>query len=391
MGDYGGRRYDFAGLMRVAKVAVRNLNKIIDLNFYPIDEARSSNKRHRPVGVGVQGLADVFVQLRLPFDSEEAQLLNKHIFECIYFACLEASMELSRALGAYETFKGSPASRGELQFTLWGRAPGDSPDWLINPMQWRELRRAIVAHGLRNSMLTALMPTASTSHIMGNAESFEPFSGLVFERSTLAGYFKLVNPYLMRDLQALGLWSDGMKQRIIRDRGSVQGIQEIPEDMRRLYRTVWELKQSPLIAMAAARGPFVDQSQSMNLYLKDPSMRDLAQMFFKCFRAGSTRGYYTGVMPGSHAQQFTVQPEVKARSPARASEGAPAGEPGGGNAPTHPVPGAGSGAPAPAGDAEDAVYLGPAASASAAFADADADAGRAGTGRERRQAARYSS
>jgi ribonucleoside-diphosphate reductase alpha subunit len=308
---YGSGTFDFAGMARVARVIVRNLNRIIDANMYPVEEARNSNLRHRPVGVGVQGLADVFARLRLPFDSDDARLLNRHIFECLYFACVDASAELAEELGPYPTFPGSPASRGVLQYGLWGRRPGDDGGWLLPAAAWESLEDRVRERGMRNSLLTALMPTASTSQIMGNAESFEPFHGMVAKRSTLAGEFKQVNRYLVADLQALGLWGEAIKQRIVQNRGSVQGVPEIPAEVQRLYRTVWEIKQTPIIQMAADRGIFVDQSQSMNLYLAEPNMNSLTQMIFKCYKAGlKTWVYYTRVMPGAHAQQVSVMPEV---------------------------------------------------------------------------------
>ena len=308
---YGTGWYDFAELVRVVKVVVRNLNRVIDVNYYPVEEARNSNLRHRPVGVGVQGLADAFARLRLPFDSPEAALLNRHIFECIYYGCVEASVQLSEKYGPYSTFRGSPASEGLLQYRLWNRAPGDDDSWLINPLQWIALEKKVKAQGMRNSLLTALMPTASTSQIMGNAESFEPFHGMVAKRSTLAGEFKQVNGYLVADLQRLGIWSEAMKQSIVKNRGSVQGVPGVPEDLQMLYRTVWEIKQTPLIRMAADRGIFVDQSQSMNVYLSKPNMKDLTQIIFKCYKAGlKTWVYYTRVMPGVMAQQVSVEPEA---------------------------------------------------------------------------------
>lgn len=313
---YGSGWYDFRELIRVVGVVVRNLNKVIDVNYYPVEEARNSNVRHRPVGVGVQGLADTFAHLRLPFDSPEAMLLNRHIFECIYYGCVDASVRLAEREGPYSSFPGSPASEGLLQYRLWGRSPGDDGSWIINPLQWIALENRVRASGMRNSLLTALMPTASTSQIMGNAESFEPFHGMVAKRSTLAGEFKQVNAYLVRDLQRLGLWSESMKQSIVKNRGSVQGIAEVPEDVQRLYRTVWEIKQTPLIGMAADRAIFVDQSQSMNVYLPKPNMKDLTQIIFKCYKAGlKTWVYYTRVMPGVMAQQVSVEPEPTSGRP----------------------------------------------------------------------------
>jgi len=257
----------------VTKVVANNLNKIIDVNYYPVPEARKSNMRHRPIGIGVQGLADAFLALRMPFDSTEAKYLNIQIFETIYHAAVEASTELAARDGAYETFKGSPASQGRLQYDLWGVTPTDLWDW-------DELKERVSTHGLRNSLLVAPMPTASTSQILGFNECFEPYTSNIYSRRVLAGEFQVVNPWLLRDLVDLGLWSDNMKNRIIADNGSIQNIPNIPQELKAMYKTVWELSQKTIIDMAADRGAFIDQSQSLNIHIKDPSFGKITSMHF---------------------------------------------------------------------------------------------------------------
>nr|WRJ69955.1 ribonucleoside-diphosphate reductase subunit alpha [Oceanusvirus sp.] len=319
--------YDFEALRLTAKTAVRNLNKIIERNYYPVDEAKASNMRHRPVGVGVQGLADVFAMMRLSFESEEAKNLNKHVFETIYHGCVEASVELAEKDGSYETFSGSPASEGRLQFDLWGVDPGSER------YDWEAMKKRVVRSGMRNSLLVALMPTASTSQIMGYSESFEPFSGLLYERKTLAGNFKLVNRYLLRDLIGLGLWNSDMRDRIISEGGSVQNIEEIPEDVRKLYKTVWEIPQKILINMQADRGPFVCQTASNNLYIAGrPEIQRITNMHAFAWSRGLKTGvYYTRVMPAMAAQMVTIDPRLQAsaktnKSAAEAAEATEAAE-----------------------------------------------------------------
>jgi ribonucleoside-diphosphate reductase subunit M1 len=265
--------FNFQKLHDVVKVVTNNLNKIIDVNYYPVIEARRSNMRHRPIGIGVQGLADAFLALRMPFDSADAKHLNIQIFETIYHAAVEASSELAARDGPYETFKGSPASKGQLQYDLWGVTPTDLWDW-------EELKEKVAQHGLRNSLLVAPMPTASTSQILGFNECFEPYTSNIYSRRVLAGEFQVVNPWLLRELVDLGLWSDNMKNRIIADNGSIQNIPNIPQELKALYKTVWELSQKTIIDMAADRGAFIDQSQSLNIHIKDPSFGKITSMHF---------------------------------------------------------------------------------------------------------------
>ena len=265
--------FNFQKLHDVVKVVTNNLNKIIDVNYYPVIEAHRSNMRHRPIGIGVQGLADAFLALRMPFDSADAKHLNIQIFETIYHAAVEASTELAARDGAYETFKGSPASKGQLQYDLWGVTPTDLWDW-------DEVKEKVSKHGLRNSLLVAPMPTASTSQILGFNECFEPYTSNIYSRRVLAGEFQVVNPWLLRDLVDLGLWSDNMKNRIIADNGSIQNIPNIPQELKAMYKTVWELSQKTIIDMAADRGAFIDQSQSLNIHIKDPSFGKITSMHF---------------------------------------------------------------------------------------------------------------
>lgn len=301
----GDGTYDYDALRAAACQAVRNLDRVIDRNFYPVPQARASNMRHRPVGVGVQGLADAFARMGLPFDSEGAARVNKNIFETIYYGCVQASVELAAEKGCYETYPGSPASRGLLQFDLWGVRP-DSGLW-----DWDDMKARLARHGLRNSLLVALMPTASTSQIMGNAESFEPFSGLIFTRKTLAGDIKLVNKHLVDDLIREGLWSGAMKDRIIAAGDSIQGMPDIPDRIRAMYKTVWEIKQRVLIDMQADRGPYVCQSASNNLYVSEPRVDRISNMVSYAWSRGLKTGmYYLRVTAKMEAHQFTVDPGV---------------------------------------------------------------------------------
>lgn len=277
--------FDYQRLYDVAYQVTRNLNCVIDVNFYPLKEAQRSNLRHRPVGIGIQGLADAFLLLRLPFDSAEARLLNKEIMETIYFAALTCSNDLARKDGPYETFEGSPTSKGILQFDMWGVKP--SARW-----DWDNLRAKIQEFGLRNSLLVALMPTASTSQILGNLECFEPLTSNLFVRRTLAGEFPVVNKHLVRDLMGLGMWNDQIRTQIIEGNGSVQHIKAIPETLRILYRTVWEISQKALMDMAADRGAFVDQSQSFNVYLESPTFNQLTSAHFYAWEKGLKTGLY---------------------------------------------------------------------------------------------------
>ena len=301
--DASRGEYDFAKLHEVTQVLVRNLNKIVDVNYYPVEEARRSNMRHRPIGLGVNGLADAFLALRLPFDSPEAKLLNTQIFETIYHAALTASCELSRQLGPYSTYEGSPVSQGILQYDMWNVTPTDLWDW-------DSLKDEIAKHGVRNSLLVAPMPTASTSQILGFNECFEPYTSNIYSRRVLAGEFQVVNPWLLKDLVDMGLWSDNMKNRIIADGGSIQNIPNIPTDIKALYKTVWEISQRKIVEMAADRGAFIDQSQSLNIHLKDPTMGKLTSMHFAGWKLGLKTGmYYLRTMAASAPIQFTVDQE----------------------------------------------------------------------------------
>jgi ribonucleoside-diphosphate reductase subunit M1 len=296
--------YDFQKLHEVCQVVVKNLNNIIDVNYYPVPEARKSNFRHRPIAVGVQGLADAFLALRLPFDSPEAKHLNIQIFETIYHAALTASVELAKIHGPYETYEGSPASKGELQYDMWGVTPTDLWDW-------DSLKQQIKQHGIRNSLLVAPMPTASTSQILGFNECFEPYTSNIYSRRVLAGEFQVVNPWLLKDLVDMGLWSDNMKNRIIADGGSIQNIPNIPADIKALYKTVWEISQRTIVQMAADRGAYIDQSQSMNIHMKDPTMGKITSMHFAGWKLGLKTGmYYLRTMAASAPIQFTVDQEA---------------------------------------------------------------------------------
>jgi len=293
--------FDFEQLKMVTKVIVRNLNKIIEVNYYPVPEADYSNKRHRPIGIGVQGLADAFILMRLPFESEEAQKLNKQIFETIYFASLEASCELAEKYGPYDTYKGSPVSKGILQHDMWNvKATCEFNDW-------DGLRKKIKQHGVRNSLLLAPMPTASTAQILGNNEAIEPYTSNIYTRRVLSGEFQIVNHHLLKDLTDLGLWSDDMKNLMISHGGSIQNIDGIPDDIKALYKTVWEISQKTVIKMAADRGAFIDQSQSLNVHIAEPNYGKLTSMHFYAWKLGLKTGmYYLRTKPAANAIQFTV-------------------------------------------------------------------------------------
>jgi ribonucleoside-diphosphate reductase alpha chain len=298
------KEFDHQRLFEVTYVATKNLNKIIDYNYYPVAEARNSNLRHRPIGLGVQGLADTFVKLRMPFDSDEAKTLNKEIFETIYYASLSASKDLAKEFGPYESFQGSPISQGKFQQDLWGVAP--SPRW-----EWDVLREEVMKHGVRNSLLLAPMPTASTAQILGNNECFEPFSSNMYNRNVLSGTFPVVNKYLLVDLVNLGLWNESMKNKIMAENGSIQRIDEIPENIKALYKTVWEIKQKDLIDMAADRGAFIDQSQSLNVFLDAPNHAKLSSMHFYGWKKGLKTGmYYLRSKAAADAIKFTVDKNV---------------------------------------------------------------------------------
>ncbi|MEJ7645210.1 MAG: ribonucleoside-diphosphate reductase subunit alpha [Chryseolinea sp.] len=294
-------KFDHQKLYEITKVATRNLNKVIDVNYYPVPEARISNMRHRPIGLGVQGLADAFIMLRMPFDSPEARQLNEDIFETIYFGAMEASMELSKVLGPYETFKGSPVSKGIFQFDMWGVTP-KSGRW-----DWDQLKRNVKQHGVRNSLLLAPMPTASTSQILGNNECFEPYTSNIYTRRTLSGEFIIANKHLMRDLMSLGLWSENMRQKLIGANGSIQSIPEIPQHLKDIYRTVWEISQKSIIDMSADRGAFICQSQSLNIHITNPNFGKLTSMHFYAWKKGLKTGmYYLRSTAAADAIKFTV-------------------------------------------------------------------------------------
>jgi ribonucleoside-diphosphate reductase alpha chain len=305
---------DFAELERITALAVDNLNQIININYYPTEKTRTSNLRHRPIGLGVQGLADVFMMMDIPFHSEEAKVLNREIFETIYYAALKASMTLAARYGAYETFPGSPASDGILQFDMWGVDPTSEsypqPKYRTRRYDWNELKAKIQKHGLRNSLLLAPMPTASTSQILGNNECFEPITSNIYSRRTLAGEFIMVNRYLIRDLIRLGLWNERVKTNIIANQGSVQYIDGLPDAMKLKYKTVWEMPMRHIIDMAADRGAFICQSQSMNLWVEEPNYNILTSMLFYAWNKGLKTGVYYLRRKAKHqAQQFTVEPE----------------------------------------------------------------------------------
>jgi len=327
--------YNFEKLHDTVKVITKNLNKVIDRNFYPLEKARVSNLRHRPIGIGVQGLADVFIQLRYPFESAEAKQLNKDIFETIYHGAAEGSMEISqkRAIvikemmtnsdtnidkyvnefendiinskfpGAYSSFEGSPISQGKFQFDLWGKEPSDRYDW-------NKLREEIMTHGIRNSLLISPMPTASTSQIMGFNESFEPFTNNIFQRKTLSGEFIVINKYLVNDLIKIGMWDKNMKDTIILNNGSIQNIDSIPNDVKELYKTTWEIKQKNVIDMSADRGIYICQTQSLNIFMEEPDFQKLSSMHFYSWSIGlKTGSYYLRTRPRAQTQQFTIDPE----------------------------------------------------------------------------------
>ncbi|KYG80119.1 ribonucleoside-diphosphate reductase alpha chain [Roseivirga ehrenbergii] len=295
------RQYDFQALYDVTYVATKNLNKVIDVNYYPVEEAKNSNMRHRPIGLGVQGLADAFILMRMPFDSPEARKLNKDIFETIYFAAMTASKDLAKVEGPYQTFKGSPVSKGIFQYDMWGVTP-ESGLW-----DWDNLKKEVKKHGVRNSLLVAPMPTASTSQILGNNECFEPYTSNIYTRRTLSGEFIIVNKHLMKDLIELGLWNDNMKNKLIAAKGSVQAIPEIPQHIKDLYKTVWEISQKSIIEMSADRGAYICQSQSLNIHIQDPNFGKMTSMHFYAWKKGLKTGmYYLRSRAAADAIQFTV-------------------------------------------------------------------------------------
>jgi len=284
------------------------LNRVIDRNFYPVETARNSNMRHRPIGLGVQGLADVFILHRVAFDSDEAKEINARIFETMYHAALEASSELAEVHGSYESFEGSPASQGVLQFDMWEGETKLHYDW-------DALKKRIKEKGLRNSLLMAPMPTASTAQILGNNECFEPYTTNIYLRRTLAGEFVIVNKHLVEDLKKIGLWSKEMKDLMVKAGGSIQNIVDIPDEIKNLYRTVWEIKMKDVIDMAAQRGRFIDQSQSMNLFMESPTLSKLSSMHMYAWKQGLKTGmYYLRSKAKARPIQFSLEPECVACS-----------------------------------------------------------------------------
>ena len=299
-------KFDHQKLYDVTYQVTMNLNKIIDNNYYPVEEAKNSNMRHRPIGLGVQGLADVFILLRLPFESDLAKMLNKNIFETIYFAAMTASKDLAKVQGAYETFAGSPVSKGIFQFDMWNTTPTDRWDWAT-------LKEEVKQYGVRNSLLVAPMPTASTSQIFGNNECFEPYTSNIYTRRVLSGEFIIVNKHLLKDLVSLGIWNNNMKNKIIAANGSIQNIDEIPADVKELYKTVWEIKQRNIIDMAADRGAYICQSQSLNLFVDNPTASKLTSMHFHAWKRGLKTGmYYLRTQAATQAVQFTVEKQASA-------------------------------------------------------------------------------
>lgn len=294
------KSYDFIKLKEVTKIITQNLNRIIDANYYPVPEAKTSNMRHRPIGIGVQGLADTFVLMRIPYESDLAMKLNQQIFETIYYGALEASCELAEKYGVYETYEGSPVSQGILQYDMWNKTPTDLWDWTA-------LKEKIAKHGVRNSLLLAPMPTASTAQILGNNESFEPFTSNIYQRRVLSGEFQVVNHHLLRDLTEAELWDEDMKNLIIHNNGSIQAIEAIPKEIRDLYKTVWEVSVKTTIQMAADRGAFIDQSQSFNIHVAEPNYGKLTSIHFYAWKMGLKTGmYYLRTKPAANAIQFTV-------------------------------------------------------------------------------------
>ena len=301
--------FDHQALYEVTKRITRNLNQVIDRNYYPVKEAENSNMRHRPIGLGVQGLADAFIMLRLPFTSDEAKKLNQEIFETIYFSAVTTSMEMAKEEGAYSTFKGSPISEGKFQYNLWGIEDKD----LSGRWDWAALRTEVMEHGVRNSLLLAPMPTASTSQILGNNEAFEPYTSNVYTRRVLSGEFIVVNKHLLHDLVELGLWNESLKQEVMRNNGSIQNIDIIPQDIKELYKTVWELSMKDIIDMSRHRGYFIDQSQSLNLFMEGATMAKLTSMHFYAWKSGLKTGmYYLRTKSAVDAIKFTLNNDKKA-------------------------------------------------------------------------------
>ena len=312
-------KFDHQKLYDVTYKVTYNLNQVIDRNYYPVVEARNSNMRHRPVGLGVQGLADTFIKLRMPFDSEEAKALNKEIFETMYFAAVSSSKDQAVKDGAYETYEGSPISKGQFQHNLWGVKDEE----LSGRWDWKELREEVEKHGVRNSLLMAPMPTASTSQILGNNECFEPYTSNVYTRRVLSGEFIVVNKHLLNDLIELGLWNDDMKNALMATNGSVQNIEGVPDNLKAIYKTVWEISMRDILDMAADRGMFIDQSQSLNLFMESPNMGKLTSMHFYAWKKGLKTGmYYLRSKPASSAIKFTVKKNAQTDMSPGVSSGA---------------------------------------------------------------------
>jgi ribonucleoside-diphosphate reductase alpha chain len=296
-------KFDHQELFAITKRVTRNLNKVIDRNYYPVIEAENSNMRHRPIGIGVQGLADTFIKLRMPFTSDEAKQLNQDIFETIYYAAVTASMEEAKEEGPYQTYQGSPISEGKFQHNLWGIKDED----LSGLWDWGTLREQVLQNGVRNSLLVAPMPTASTSQILGNNECFEPYTSNIYTRRVLSGEFIVVNKHLLEDLVELGLWNEGLKQDIMRANGSIQHVDIIPQEIKELYKTVWELSMKDIIDMSRQRGYFIDQSQSLNLFMEGATMAKLTSMHFYAWKSGLKTGmYYLRTKSAVDAIKFTL-------------------------------------------------------------------------------------
>jgi ribonucleoside-diphosphate reductase alpha subunit len=307
-------QFDHDKLFSVAYRVAKNLDKVIDENFYPVPEARNSNMRHRPIGIGVQGLADAFILMRFPFDSPEAKQMNKDIFETIYYASMTASKDLAIENGPYETWKGSPISKGIFQFDMWNVTP--SKRW-----EWDVLREEVKEHGVRNSLLIAPMPTASTAQILGNNECFEPYTSNIYTRRVLSGEFIIVNKHLLRDLVKLGLWNDSLKNQLMAANGSVQNIDVIPDNIKDLYKTSWEISQKVIIDLSADRGAYIDQSQSLNLFMENANFAKLTSMHFYGWKAGLKTGmYYLRTKAATDAIKFTLDKSAMAAPIAKTEE-----------------------------------------------------------------------
>jgi ribonucleoside-diphosphate reductase alpha chain len=308
-------KFDFQGLYDVTYQVTVNLNRVIDRNYYPVPEAEYSNRTHRPIGIGVQGLADTFFKLRLAFESDAANLLNQQVFETIYYASMSASCDLAKKDGAYASYEGSPLSKGQMQFDLWNVTPTSLWDW-------KALKEKVAKHGARNSLLLAPMPTASTSQILGNNECIEPITSNLYTRRVLSGEFTVINKHLVQDLIALGLWNKSLKDKIILSNGSIQNVTEIPENIREIYKTVWEIKQKRIVEMAASRSPFIDQSQSLNIHMEGANAAKLTALHFTAWRLGLKTGmYYLRTKAASDAIKFTVeQPQAQGAKPTASVE-----------------------------------------------------------------------